>query len=247
MATITREYRIVVPVNLNEYSNGILYTIAQMTKEDTSAKIRVLENRDHVHEKMGPCTKTLKVMDIEHYFPRLFRAMIPSDATKIYETSYNAFPVCETTYHNAGVDTKTFKMTIHSVHAPGPVQENIFDLPRDERSAAEVAYIDIAAKIADKRFDPRNFPNEKSQRPHLGGNWREECEKSGRDWMICYKLVTIDVNFISGGMIANKIASEFTALIQKIHQRMYATSDEWVGLGRSDIRKIEDEAFASRG
>lgn len=244
MATIVREYRIVMPLRIEEYDIGQLYTVVEMTKEDTSTKIQVLENKAYTHATMGDCQKTLKVMHLDNYVPSLVKKMVSKAALKIHETSYNAYPVCYTFYHSPMLDTKTFSMSVNSIHIEKPVNENVFKLSPEERGKVEVVYINIDENIGNKKYDPTNFDNTKSGKILLKKGWQDECERKSISVMICYKLVKIEVNFFSGSWVAEKILKEFVKLLRNAHQRIYSTCDQWTGLQRSDIRVMERDAFS---
>lgn len=243
MATIVREYRIVMPLRVEEYDIGQLYTVVEMTKEDTTTRIQVLENKAYTHDTMGRCQKTLKVMHLDNHVPGLVKKMVSKAALKIHETSYNAYPVCQTFYHSPMLDTKTFNMSVNSIHAAKPVDENIFKLSPEERKKVEVVYINIDEDIGNKKYDPTNFDNTKSGKILLKKGWQDECERKNLPVMVCYKLVKIEVHFFSGKWVAEKIMKEFVKLLRNAHQRIYSTSDKWAGLQKSDIRALERDAF----
>lgn len=243
MATIVREYRIVMPLSIEEYNIGQLFTVVEMTKEDTSTRIQVLENKAYTHATMGSCQKTLKVMHLDNYVPGLVKKMVSKAALKIHETSYNAYPVCHTFYHSPMLDVKTFNMSVNSIHDEEPVNENIFRLSSEERKKVEVVYININENIGNKKYDPTNFENTKSGKILLKKGWQDECERKKIPVMICYKLVRIEVNFFSGKWVAEKILREFVKLLRSAHQRIYSTCDKWIELQKSDIRVLERDAF----
>lgn len=244
MATIVREYRIVLPLRIEEYDIGQLYTVVEMTKEDTSTRIQVLENKAHTHSTIGNCQKTLKIMHLDNYVPGLVKKMVSKAALKIHETSYNAYPVCHTFYYSPLLDSKTFNMSVHSIHTEKPVNENIFKLSPEERKHVEVVYINVDENIGNKKYDPTNFENTKSSKIPLMEGWQKECERKNIPVMICYKLVKIEVNFFSGRWVAEKIVKEFVKLLRHAHQRIYSTCDKWIELKKSDIRMLERDTFS---
>lgn len=241
MAIVHIEYRIVLPLTLEEYNISQLYVVAQLSKSESTGdtSIKILENTDYEHEAFGKCRKTVKIMNLNSKVPGFIRAIVPSKkALRLEETAYNAYPRCNTNYKNLYFSESTFKMQVDSLHKSGAdFEDNVLNLPDNLYSKTKIVYLDISENIINKDFDPKKVEG----RGVNGKGWIEKCKENGVPLMTCYKHVTVEVNFFPFGSIAGKIADKMKDIFLEAHQRLYCEIDNWISMTIDDIRKLEEE------
>lgn len=235
MTTIHVEYRILLPLTLKEYNISQLYIASKLSKTESTGdtSIKVLVNEDYDHEVFGPCRKTVKLLNLNSKIQPFIRKFLPKDAQKLEETSFNAFPRCNTKYKNLYFSEKTFGITVDSMHLQSKeLKDNVLEIPEKIYKKTKVKTLNIAAGKG--KFDPKSAT---CQRGPLSDNWIEESEHV----MVCYKFVTIEVHCFGFGWVAEHIEKNLEKLFMESHQQLYCEMDEWIGMSMEDIRKMEDE------
>ena len=96
------EFRIPLPISVEEYHIGQLYAVAEASKNETGGGegIEVIENAPCVHEKYGKCQYTHKVFHLASKVPVFVRLLAPKGSLEIHEKAWNAYPYCRTEYTN---------------------------------------------------------------------------------------------------------------------------------------------------
>lgn len=236
MVVIKKEFRITLPLKVEEYNIGQLYNVVEMSKESVGTKVKIEYNDDYSHPEYGFCRKTVKKMDLSSHLPSMITFFFPSKMFKLEETSFNNYPECRTFYKSCFANESTFKMIIHSKHLQG-MQNDVFS------EKYEVVDLNLGNKIHDKKFNIFDFPNQKSKKLFLKDGWLEKCKKENIPFMTCHKFITLELNCIKEEWLADKVMTEITNFFIKTHQRIYATVDDWHHLTIEDIRKLESETF----
>ncbi|KCZ76418.1 hypothetical protein H311_02584 [Anncaliia algerae PRA109] len=236
MVVIQKEFRITLPLTIEEYNIGQLYNVVEMSKENVGTKVKIEVNEDHDHPEYGMCRKTVKKMDLSSNLPTMVTIFFPSKLFRLEETSFNNYPECRTFYKSCYANESTFKMSIHSKHLEG-VNENVFD------GTHEIIDLNLTDKVHDKNYNVKNFVNEKSKKIYLEQGWLENCSTANIPHITCHKFITLELNCIKEKWLADKIFYEVNKFFVKTHQRIYASVDKWHNLTMEDIRKMEEEVF----
>jgi len=176
-----KEYRIPLPMHVEEYQIGQLYSVAKASSQETSngEGVEVLKNEPFKNEEGLEGQYTEKIYHVGSRLPGWIKAVIPGTALKLEEKAWNAYPYCKTVLKNQWLQDR-FTFTIESRHYNDDgKQENVHNLPPDQLKKREVDFIDIAAdKIADKNYkkeeDPNLVKSDKAERGPLGAGWREK-------------------------------------------------------------------------
>ncbi|TBT97470.1 phosphatidylinositol transfer protein [Hamiltosporidium tvaerminnensis] len=257
MTTLRKEYRIVLPVTLSEYNIAQLYTVAEMSKSESTGdtSIEILENIDFDHEIYGKCRKTIKTMNLNSKVPSVIRKVLPSKALSLEEVAYNLFPKCVTTYTNKAFSSSSFKVTVESLHIDGNIyKENIFNKSIGEWKETKVEYIDISKTIVDTKYDPTVFRSEKKgigplviqsrdgkdkSKNKEYKDWIEECVDKNIPLMTCYKYVTVEINYFGFGWLTKEVDRNIQKIFIGAHQKLFCDMDNWCDLTLEDIRQIE--------
>ena len=252
------EYRIVLPITVQEYQVAQLYSVAQASKNETGGGdgIEVLKNEPFTPtEGVQPNTPlcngnyssgqyTNKVYYLEQKVPSLIRRIAPKGSLVVREEAWNAYPYCRTVVTNDYMK-EDFFVKIETMHLPDRGEtENAHGLDAKTLKERKVINIDIANdQVEPKDYkpdaDPKTFKSVRTGRgPLAGSNWKETCEPV----MCCYKLVT--VNFKWFGLqtqIEKLIIKSEQRIFFNFHRELFCWIDQWYGLTMKDIRALEEK------
>lgn len=254
------EYRIPMPVSVEEYQLAQLYTVSHASKEQTGGGegIEVLQNypfhdqlvfTDGNGREFRSGQYTHKLYKFESRIPRVFKMCLPKSALCVEEKAWNCYPYCRTVYSNEFLG-KRFNITVESIHiADHGESHNSHNLAKDLLKKREVIHIDIAndqvsLTSEDDRYNPSKLKSQKSDRGALTDDWIRK--KMAR--MCAYKLVTIEFKIWGTQRRAEGIIDSYQRdILTMFHRQLYCLIDEWIGLTMKDIRKIEEETKAELG
>ncbi|XP_015245382.1 PREDICTED: phosphatidylinositol transfer protein alpha isoform-like [Cyprinodon variegatus] len=245
---LIKEFRIVLPVSVEEYQVGQLYTVAEASKNETGGGegVEVLVNEPYEQEgEKGQYTH--KVYHLQSKVPQFIRMIAPKGSLEVHEKAWNAYPYCKTVLTNTYMKND-FMIKIETWHKPDMGdQENVHKV--ENWDSVEVININIAdnneisTKDYKKEHDPSLFKSEKTGRGPLGPDWQKElAADSNCPKMCCYKLVTVEFKW-------RGLQKKMEAFIQKVekrlfthfHRQLFCTMDDWIRLTMDDIRRMEEE------
>ncbi|XP_026063237.1 cytoplasmic phosphatidylinositol transfer protein 1 isoform X1 [Carassius auratus] len=237
---LLKEYRICMPLTVEEYRIGQLYMISKHSNEQSERGegVEVVQNEPYEDPNYGPGQFTEKRIYLSNKLPSWAKAVVPK-IFYVTEKAWNYYPYTITEY------TCSFlpKFSIHvetKYEDNKGISDNIFDTePRDEET--EVCFIDIAYDEIPERYykeseDPRYFKSEKTSRGLLQEGWRDT-----QDPIMCsYKLVT--VKFEVWGLqtrveqFVHKVVRDVLLLG---HRQAFAWVDEWIDMTMEEVREYE--------
>lgn len=256
------EYRIVLPMTVDEYQVGQLWSVAEASKNETGGgegiEVRVNEPFDENNYPPEspllpltpggpPLTKgqyTHKVYHLASRVPAFIRLIAPKGALEIHEKAWNAYPYCRTIVTNPDYMKENFYIKIETMHCPDRgTQENIHQLPPDDLKIRKIENIDIAndpVKSSDykEEWDPTKVKSEKTGRGPLQGDWKKTCEPV----MCCYKLVSVKFKWFGlQNRVEKFIQTQEKRIFTNFHRQVYCWLDKYHGLTMDDIRRIEEQ------
>jgi len=219
--TIIKEYRIVLPISVDEYQVGQLWSVAEASKENTGGGegVEVVKNEPYDDEN-GTGQYTEKIFRMESKMPGWFKTIIGKNNAKnmsyFEEKAWNAYPYCKTVITNPKYMKENMEIKLETWHKPELDIENVHDLPADVWKKTEVVPVDIAQDIAKSDYkedvDPVKFKSEKypDRNQGLSKTWIADLKKQIKErndakakgvaeedlpkiakHMCIYKLVTI--------------------------------------------------------
>jgi hypothetical protein len=115
-----KEYRIVLPVSVEEYRCAQVYMTSRTSlmeaMDSDGAGVEILANRPAEHHTLGPCQYTKKVFHIDKRFPSWLRIIAPKSGSYLLEESWNAYPstITEVTFPMFN----SFRILVESHHLP---------------------------------------------------------------------------------------------------------------------------------
>eukprot|EP00695_Tsukubamonas_globosa_P000893 TRINITY_DN1832_c0_g1_i1.p1 TRINITY_DN1832_c0_g1~~TRINITY_DN1832_c0_g1_i1.p1 ORF type:complete len:280 (-),score=104.37 TRINITY_DN1832_c0_g1_i1:169-1008(-) len=246
---IIREYRVVLPLTVEEYHVGQLYAVAKASaRESTSSDgVEILKNEPYENEQ-GKGQYTHKIYHIASRLPPAIKALaktfLPATALDIHEEAWNAYPHCKTVLTSPFLGGK-FNITVETRHAPDAgTQNNIHGLDDAKLKLREVDNIDIAFDAIDpKQYnaaeDPQLYKSEKTGRGPLNEKgWQTKVSPV----MCCYKLVTVECRIFGvQGTVESSVHKLQKGIFTKFHREVFCWLDEWIQMTIEDIRRMEEE------
>ncbi|XP_026544724.1 phosphatidylinositol transfer protein alpha isoform isoform X1 [Notechis scutatus] len=249
---VVKEYRVVLPVSVEEYQVGQLYSVAEASKNETGGGegVEVLVNEPYERDgERGQYTH--KIYHLQSKVPPFVRMLAPEGALDIHEKAWNAYPFCRTAVITNEYMKDDFLIKIETWHkADMGMQENVHKLDPEEWKNVEAVYIDIADRshvLSRQDYkpeeDPAKFKSVKTGRGPLGPNWKKELGKQAEcPYMCAYKLVTVKFKWWGlQNKIENFIQKQERRLFTNFHRQLFCWLDRWVDLTMEDIRRMEDE------
>ncbi|KAJ1532074.1 hypothetical protein ONE63_000703 [Megalurothrips usitatus] len=257
---LIKEYRIPLPLTVDEYRIAQLYMIAKKSREEskgTGSGVEILVNEPYEGGPGGNGQYTHKVYHVGSHLPGWFKSLLPKSALTVEEEAWNAYPYTKTRYTCPFVEK--FSLEIETRYFPdNGYQDNVFELKGSDLRNRIVDVIDVVKDpLSSNEYvpqeDPKQYISQKTARGPLTENWLEEywdeCKSkkmptpSGKALMCAYKLCRVEFRY--WGMqtklekFIHDVALRKTML--RAHIQAWVWQDEWVGLTMEDIRNIERE------
>ncbi|XP_055915004.1 protein retinal degeneration B isoform X5 [Eupeodes corollae] len=258
---LIKEYRIPLPLTVDEYRIAQLYMIAKKSREESHGEgsgVEIIINepyQDGPGGKGGQYTK--KIYHVGSHLPGWIKSLLPKSALTVEEEAWNAYPFTKTRYTCPFVEK--FSLDIETYYFPdNGFQENVFKLSGSELRNRIVDVIDIVKDQlygADyvKEEDPKLFISEKTFRGPLNDDWLEEYwhEVKGKkqptarnmSLMCAYKICRVEFRYWGMQTKLEKFIHDVALrkTMVRAHRQAWAWQDEWYGLTIEDIRKIEHQ------
>ncbi|XP_070579315.1 cytoplasmic phosphatidylinositol transfer protein 1-like [Ptychodera flava] len=238
---LMKEYRVCMPLSVEEYNIGQLYMIAKHSNEQSEKGegVEVVRNEPHEDPVHGKGQYTEKRIHLSNRLPSWVRAVIPN-IFYITEKAWNYYPFTKTEYTCSFLPRFTIEIETKYENNSGTTV-NVHNLTQEELINREVIDIDIAYdELPEKYFkekeDLKKFKSVKTGRGPLEKGWRETSDPI----MCSYKLVK--VKFEVWGF-QTKVESYTHAAIRDIlllgHRQAFAWIDEWIDMTKEDVRNYE--------
>ncbi|XP_045441506.1 membrane-associated phosphatidylinositol transfer protein 2 isoform X3 [Pipistrellus kuhlii] len=248
---IIKEYRIPLPMTVEEYRIAQLYMIQKKSRTETHGEgsgVEILENRPYTDGPGGSGQYTHKVYHVGRHIPSWFRSILPKAALRVVEESWNAYPYTRTRFTCPFVEK--FSIDIETYYKSDAGENpNVFSLSPVERSQLVIDFIDIVKDPVPSNDykteeDPRLFHSVKTQRGPLSDNWIQEYKQQVFPIMCAYKLCKVEFRYWGMQSKIERFIHD-TALrkvMVRAHRQAWCWQDEWYGLSMEDIRELEKEA-----
>lgn len=245
---LTKEYRIPLPVSVEEYQVAQLYMVAKISKQQTGhgEGIQILENKPFDDEN-GKGQYTHKVLHIGSRLPGWLKSFIPTSALQVDEKAWNAYPYCKTVYSVPFLGDR-FSISVTTKYLPdGGTNENAFNKPEKELKDRVVDVVDIAYDPIDpskykEEEDPTLYVSEKTGRGKLQKDWKETHTPIMTSYKECAVQLRIWGIQTAGENYIHKVALRDVFLSG--HRQAFCWIDEWFGKTVEDMRKMEEETKA---
>ncbi|XP_047200501.1 membrane-associated phosphatidylinositol transfer protein 2 isoform X4 [Hippoglossus stenolepis] len=249
---LIKEYRIPMPMSVEEYRIAQLYMIQKKSREESCGEgsgVEILENKPYVDGPGGSGQYTRKVYHIGKHIPSWFCAILPQAALRVEEESWNAYPYTRTRYTCPFVEK--FSIDIETYYKPDTGnQGDIFNMSSAEKRQRTVDPIDIVKDyIAPHEYlveeDPKLYQSLKTKRGPLSEDWIEEINQDpGQNPVMCaYKLCKVEFRYWGMQSKIERFIHDvgLRKVMVRAHRQAWCWQDEWYGLTIEDIRQLELE------
>ncbi|XP_070845247.1 membrane-associated phosphatidylinositol transfer protein 2-like isoform X1 [Chaetodon trifascialis] len=249
---LIKEYRIPMPMSVEEYRIAQLYMIQKKSREESCGEgsgVEILENKPYEDGPGGSGQYTHKVYHIGKHIPSWFCAILPQAALRVEEESWNAYPYTRTRYTCPFVEK--FSIDIETYYKPDTGnQVDVFNMSPAEKRQRTVDPIDIVKDyippheyLAEE--DPKLYQSVKTRRGPLSDDWIEEINQSpGQSAVMCaYKLCKVEFRYWGMQSKIERFIHDvgLRKVMVRAHRQAWCWQDEWYGLTIEDIRQLELE------
>ncbi|XP_015273150.1 PREDICTED: membrane-associated phosphatidylinositol transfer protein 2 [Gekko japonicus] len=250
---LIKEYRIPLPMSVEEYRIAQLYMIQKKSREETCGEgsgVEILENRPYTDGPGGNGQYTHKVYHIGMHIPSWFRSILPKAALRVEEESWNAYPYTRTRYTCPFVEKFSIDIETYYITDSGE-QPNVFNLSPAEKRQTVLDPIDIVKDpIPPHEYkseeDPRLYQSVKTKRGPLSEDWiKDHKNNPGRYPIMCaYKLCKVEFRYWGMQSKIERFIHDvgLRKVMVRAHRQAWCWQDEWYGLTIEDIRQLEKEA-----
>ncbi|XP_063239159.1 cytoplasmic phosphatidylinositol transfer protein 1 [Bacillus rossius redtenbacheri] len=240
---LTKEYRICMPLSVEEYQIGQLYMIARHSHEQTDSGegVEVVQNVACEDPEHGKGQFTEKRIHLSSRLPYWVQSLIPK-VFYVTEKAWNYYPYTVTEYTCSFLPKFNISIKTKYENNNGST-DNCLNLPPEVVSEREVDYIDIAYdEVSPKNYkedeDVRFFQSKKTMRGPLVEGWRDTVQPV----MCSYKLVRVSFELWGLQSKAEDMTHRTVREILLLgHRQAFAWIDEWHGMTLEDVRAYEGE------
>ncbi|XP_047214858.1 cytoplasmic phosphatidylinositol transfer protein 1-like [Girardinichthys multiradiatus] len=237
---LMKEYRICMPLTVEEYRIGQLYMISKHSHEQSERGegVEVVQNEPYEDPEHGSGQFTEKRIYLNNKLPSWARAVVPK-VFYVTEKAWNYYPYTITEYTCSFLPK--FSIHIESKYEDNKGNnDNIFGSEPEEKETelcfVDIAYDDIPERHYKESEDLRHFKSKKTDRGSLQEGWI-----SAQDPIMCsYKLVT--VKFEVWGL-QTRVEQFVHKVIRDVlllgHRQAFAWVDEWVDMTMEEVREYE--------
>uniref|UniRef100_A0A8C7QBP5 DDHD domain-containing protein n=1 Tax=Oncorhynchus mykiss TaxID=8022 RepID=A0A8C7QBP5_ONCMY len=249
---LIKEYRIPMPMSVDEYRIAQLYMIQKKSRDETCGEgsgVEILENKPYENGPGGIGQYTHKVYHIGMHIPSWFRSILPKAALRVEEESWNAYPYTRTRYTCPFVEK--FSIDIETYYKPDTGnQPDVFNMSPAEKRLRTLDPIDIVKDpITPHEYlqeeDPRIYTSDKTKRGPLQEDWIEEYNNNpGKTPIMCaYKLCKVEFRYWGMQSKIERFIHDvgLRKVMVRAHRQAWCWQDEWYGLTIEDIRQLELE------
>ncbi|KDR21990.1 cytoplasmic phosphatidylinositol transfer protein 1 isoform X2 [Zootermopsis nevadensis] len=240
---LTKEYRICMPLTVEEYQVGQLYMIARHSHEQTDSGegVEVVENVACEDPEHGKGQYTEKRIHLSSRLPYWIQSFIPK-LFYVTEKAWNYYPFTITEYTCSFIPKFSISIKTKYENNNGSTENclNLDPVSLNERliEFVDIAYDEVNPKHYKEEEDVRYFQSKKTGRGPLVEGWREAVTPI----MCSYKMV--QVSFEVWGLqtkAEDLIQRSIREILLLGHRQAFAWIDEWYGMTLEDVRIYEKQ------
>ncbi|KAK5641533.1 hypothetical protein RI129_010080 [Pyrocoelia pectoralis] len=238
---LTKEYRICMPITVEEYQIGQLYMIARHSLEQSGngEGIEVIESNECFDERYGKGRFTEKRIHLSSRLPYWIQAMIPK-IFYVTEKAWNYYPFTITEYTCSFLPRLNISIQTTYENNNGCTDNSLNLTPEElaERTVErlDIAYDDVSPKHYKEEEDLRFFQSKKTLRGPLVEGWQDTFTPI----MCSYKIVK--ASFEVWGL-QTRVEDFLQSCIREVlllgHRQAFAWIDDWIEMNYDDVRQYE--------
>ncbi|XP_015805851.1 cytoplasmic phosphatidylinositol transfer protein 1b isoform X1 [Nothobranchius furzeri] len=236
---LMKEYRICMPLTVEEYRIGQLYMISKHSCEESDGGdgVEVVRNEQDTHPLHGVGQVTEKRIYLTSKLPTWIKTFVPQ-IFYVTETAWNFYPYTVTEYSVSFLPKFSVRIETRFENNNG-CNNNVFgDAPTP---ADSVSFLDILSDpIPEKHYknseDLSLWRSDKTSRGPLERGWRD-----GHEPIMCsYKRVWCSFEvFGFQSRTEGFVHKNIRDVLLVAHRQAVAWLDEWHGLSLEEVRKYE--------
>jgi hypothetical protein len=239
---LIKEYRICMPLTVEEYRIGQLYMIAKHSHEQSQKGegVEVVENRPHEDPEHGKGQYTEKRIHLSSKLPSWIRSMVPK-IFYVTEKAWNYYPFTVTQYSCSFLPRFHVHILTKYENNNGSTH-NCLNCSEESLKTRLVDHVDISldecsAHHYKEEEDVRDFTSTKTGRGPLLEGWREDCKPI----MCSYKLVEVkfDMMYLLQSKIEEFVHRSIREILLVGHRQAFAWIDDWFDMNLEDVRDYE--------
>ncbi|XP_028836988.1 cytoplasmic phosphatidylinositol transfer protein 1b isoform X2 [Denticeps clupeoides] len=236
---LMKEYRICMPLTVDEYKIGQLYMISKHSCEQSGGGegVEVVRNEPDTHPVHGVGQVTEKRIYLSSKLPDWMRRWIPR-IFYVTEKAWNFYPYTVTEYSCSFLPKLNIWIETRFENNNGS-NDNVFaDSPTPKEN---VCFLDILSDpIPDKHFkseeDLSSWVSKKTARGPLAAGWRNRTEPV----MCSYKRVHCSFEVYGFQTRTEEfIHKNIRDILLVGHRQAVAWMDEWHGMSLEEVREFE--------
>ncbi|VDP83688.1 unnamed protein product [Echinostoma caproni] len=253
---LIKEYRICLPLTVEEYRIAQLYMIQKKSREESTGResgVEIIKNEPYEDGPGGKGQYTFKIYHVGSHLPAWLRNILPPSALRVEEEAWNAYPYTRTIYRVPFVDKLTLDIETHYFDDGGH-QDDVFKLSEEEKTARIVDFIDI---VNDPISRSEYKPEEDTTLYVSEATGRGPLKPTGsltplpKRIMCAYKLCRVEFRYWGMQKRVEQFIhdSALRKTMVRAHRQVWTWQDEWYGLTIEEIRRLEEEtarALASK-
>jgi len=240
---ILKEYRICMPLSVQEYHVGQLYMIAKHSSEESKhgEGVEVVENCPIDDPDHGTGQFTEKRIHLSNRLPSWIRSLVPK-IFYITEKAWNYYPFTITEYTCSFVPRFAIHIQTKYLNDKGTT-DNCLDLSNEMKESRVVEFVDIVNdKVADHHYkeseDLSQFTSSVTGRGPLPTDWLENADPV----MCSYKSVEVKLDLWAfQTRIEEFIHKSIREILLVGHRQAVAWIDDWYGMSIEDVRDYEQK------
>ncbi|XP_056458749.1 cytoplasmic phosphatidylinositol transfer protein 1b [Gadus chalcogrammus] len=236
---LLKEYRICMPLTVEEYRIGQLYMISKHSCEqsDGGEGVEVVQNEPELHPQHGPGQVTEKRIYLSSKLPSWAKSFVPR-FFYVTEKAWNFYPYTITEYSVSFLPKFSIRIDTKFENNNGQ-NANVFgDQPTPEES---VCFLDILTDPIPERSykeseDLSRWQSDKTGRGPLEEGWRASAEPI----MCSYKRVSCSFEVFGVQCRTEEfIHKNIRDILLVGHRQAVAWIDEWHGMSLDQVREYE--------
>ncbi|XP_039597177.1 cytoplasmic phosphatidylinositol transfer protein 1b [Polypterus senegalus] len=238
---LLKEYRICMPLTVDEYRIGQLYMISKHSMEESSGGegIEVIHNEPHQDPVHGTGQYTEKRIYISSKLPAWVRSFVPK-IFYITEKAWNYYPFTVTEYTCSFLPKFHIQIETKFESNRGD-NANVFQdkpTPSSDVVSLDIAFDEVPERQYKECEDLRTFHSVKTGRGPLQKDWQETTEPI----MCSYKRVKAAFEVYGfQGRVENFVHKNIKDILLTGHRQAVAWIDEWFDMSLEDVRTFEKD------
>ncbi len=245
------EYRIPLPCTVEEFRRGLLFSVAEMSMNETGGgcgvevlEVKSFDDKPLLNGRFTEGQYTKKKYHMNKKIPRWIRWAVPDRATRAKEEAWNAYPYCKTIVTTPEfLDEEKCYIKLQSMHLSDRADtENACELNGKELKKRKIVTLDICddknlgKEDLSEKTDPKTFRSTVTGRGPLAPDWIRSSEQI----MTVYKAITINARIpLLQRKIENFLMNQYPRVLTKFHREAFCAIDRWHPLSMKEVREME--------